>query len=138
MIHPAPEVFSLQTLSSDYLYDVLPRLAMILSLSSTLENARFKPSYFTRVRKMDFKDISLFILTSFPILVTLNGIADMTDEDQRQELKEESCVYRLGIVNAESLHVQLVFQVVEIASAISLNYLPMPVYQRTPRKHGNR
>jgi hypothetical protein len=38
---------------------------MILSLSSTLETARLKSSYFTRVRKMVFKNIVLFLLKGF-------------------------------------------------------------------------
>jgi hypothetical protein len=47
------------------LSDVLSRLIMILSQLSTLEAARLKPVYFTRVRKMDFKNIALFVLKGF-------------------------------------------------------------------------
>jgi hypothetical protein len=38
---------------------------MILSRPSTLEAARLKPSYFTRVRKMAFKNIVFFVLKGF-------------------------------------------------------------------------
>lgn len=54
------EVLRMLTLSS-----VLSRLTMILSLSSTLDAARLKPSYFTRVRKMAFKNIVFFVLRGF-------------------------------------------------------------------------
>jgi hypothetical protein len=47
------------------LFDVLFRLTAILSLPATLDAARLKPSYFTRVRKMPFKNIALFVLRGF-------------------------------------------------------------------------
>jgi hypothetical protein len=54
------EVLKMLTLSG-----VLSRLTMILSQPSTLEAARLKPSYFTRVRKMIFKNIVFFVLKGF-------------------------------------------------------------------------
>jgi hypothetical protein len=47
------------------LSDATHRAQTLLSEVSTLENARCKPSFFTRVRKMTFEGIVLFVLSGF-------------------------------------------------------------------------
>jgi hypothetical protein len=47
------------------LSEVIKRLEAFLSQSSTLEAARTNASFFTRVRKMNFQDVVLFILSGF-------------------------------------------------------------------------